>query len=334
MSRAARFVSFLDQLDEDLGLSAEQLKTQLNHWVDEHFGAVRVEVRQMRGRISARYLRHTNQVTDTEGRQVVEVAEEEPEEQPEELVSVPSTSKGRKRRGTATLPPPSTLLNKKPRILTKKYSCKFPGCEESFLDKVSLINHEHIHLGIKPYSCTWQDCHYSAQEQGAVVKHVRIMHFKLPPTVKLQNRLNIEDNRNAKNFVRVDQNLVNRRLGELSPEELASLPSSSTSKGLKRSEQSFGQESQLISHGHAHLDIIKPYSCAWPPDCHFSATKRSDVVTHIRTAHFKLPRCVKHQAQLNIEDSRNANDFVRVDQHLANRRLIIVRMSIPSISGK
>ena len=95
---------------------------------------------------------------------------------------------------------------------TNKYACKFQECGKSFETDQGLTLHERIHLGIKPFSCNWPDCSYSSKQFGNVANHVRIHHFKLPPTKKEQERLNIVDDRDPKQYVQVDHELVKRRL--------------------------------------------------------------------------------------------------------------------------
>ena len=94
----------------------------------------------------------------------------------------------------------------------KKHACIYQGCGKSFRKIPHLKRHERIHMNIKPFHCTWPDCDYSAKERGHVIKHVRAVHFNLPVTKKAQHERNIEDDRDPNDYVRVDQDLVNRRL--------------------------------------------------------------------------------------------------------------------------
>lgn len=52
-----------------------------------------------------------------------------------------------------------------------------------------------------------------------------------------------------------------------------------------------------------------------------TSNQRAPVVTHICKEHFKLPMTIKEQKALNIEDDRDPNEYVRVDEALAQRRL-------------
>ena len=83
--------------------------------------------------------------------------------------------------------------------------------------------------------------------------------------------------------------------------------------------QSFVRDSELKNHERIHLNIT-PFKCTWP-DCDFSSNQKPTVVSHIRIRHFKLPRTKKQQEQLNITDTRDPNEFIEVDEELANRRL-------------
>ena len=83
--------------------------------------------------------------------------------------------------------------------------------------------------------------------------------------------------------------------------------------------QSFEFEKHLQVHERIHLNIA-PFKCTWP-DCSYTSNQKNNVVVHIRTRHFKLPLTKKKQKQLNITDTRDPNEFIAMDEELANRRL-------------
>ena len=96
--------------------------------------------------------------------------------------------------------------------LLRKPSCKYRGCSKSFCDDSLLARHERVHFSRKPFKCSWNECNYTATERGHVTRHIRTQHFKLPRTVKEQNRRGIVDRRNPDHFIEVDQDLLARRL--------------------------------------------------------------------------------------------------------------------------
>ncbi|CRK98801.1 CLUMA_CG011935, isoform A [Clunio marinus] len=56
----------------------------------------------------------------------------------------------------------------------KKFHCDYPGCEKSFGQKGSLINHRNIHSGEKPFSCNF--CSFRSGDKSTVIKHKKKMH--------------------------------------------------------------------------------------------------------------------------------------------------------------
>jgi len=53
----------------------------------------------------------------------------------------------------------------------------------------------------------------------------------------------------------------------------------------------------------------------------YDTSRQSDVVQHVQTVHFKLPRSIKLQKLKGIVDNRNPNDYIQEDAQLAARRL-------------
>ena len=68
----------------------------------------------------------------------------------------------------------------------------------------------------------------------------------------------------------------------------------------------------LRYHMRVHLNI-RSFRCVWP-NCQHSSALKPSLIKHIRTQHFKLPPTQKEQAQLNIVDDRNPNDYVEEDE--------------------
>jgi hypothetical protein len=218
---STRFVSFLDRFEERMQVDCEQMKRQLIAQVDEGFGVVREMVTQLRSRfgcagqsVSARSV----QIELPDDPQVETIELDQWLKKQSVLMEssgrdVPSTSTGHKRKSSSTS---RTVNNKRHKTVTtdgsNKFRCKSPGCGKSSPKDSKLAIHERIHLDIKPFSCTWPRCRYSSVTKGDVVRHVRMKHFNLPKLNKDQARLNIVDNRNPEDYVRVDDELLERRL--------------------------------------------------------------------------------------------------------------------------
>ena len=132
---------------------------------------------------------------------------------PDEILQATPNTLGTKRKRSSSRP-----VTKRPTTSSsgtskaKKFACKFQGCGQSFLYDANLKHHERIHLKIKPFRCTWPSCDYSSTVKSAVVRHVRIRHFKLPITLKQQNQLGITDDRDPTEYIAEDQELADRRL--------------------------------------------------------------------------------------------------------------------------
>ena len=94
----------------------------------------------------------------------------------------------------------------------KKYLCKFRGCTQSFLDDFKLASHERVHLSSKPYKCSLDGCAFAAVQRSNMTRHIRTKHFKLPVSIKEQNRRGIVDQRNPADYIEVDEDLLALRL--------------------------------------------------------------------------------------------------------------------------
>ena len=213
MTRRARFISFLDRYEERLDSDCERLKQQLITQVDQHFGALRVKVGQIKnGLLSGSvYFDHL-----FGGPPVEEIEEQRELMQQQDEQEVVTTASRPKRKSVSQSEDAGSTKRTKADLATtsgtNKYVCKFQECGKSFETDKDLARHERIHLGIKPFSCKWSDCSFSSEEFNNVAQHVRTQHFKLPKTKKEQERLNIVDDRDPKQYVRVDHQLAKRRL--------------------------------------------------------------------------------------------------------------------------
>jgi len=79
----------------------------------------------------------------------------------------------------------------------------------------------------------------------------------------------------------------------------------------------FRRPANLKDHERIHLGI-KPFTCAFG-QCNFSSGRKENVIQHIRTSHFHLPRSKKEQNAKNIEDYRDPTEYVEIDRALLNR---------------
>ena len=68
--------------------------------------------------------------------------------------------------------------------------------------------HERAHLGAKPYRCKWPGCKLECNQHSAITKHVRVMHFKLPKTLREMQEQGIVDNREPHDYIEVIQELL------------------------------------------------------------------------------------------------------------------------------
>ena len=52
--------------------------------------------------------------------------------------------------------------------------------------------------------CLWPNCQYSSVYRGNVKKHIRMVHFQLPATLREQREQNIIDTRDPRQYLAVD----------------------------------------------------------------------------------------------------------------------------------
>ena len=83
----------------------------------------------------------------------------------------------------------------------------------------------------------------------------------------------------------------------------------------------FVDSAHLIRHQRIHLGV-KPFSCTWP-DCNFAAAQRATVTRHVRSVHFNIHKSQQQRRNTTTDDDdhRDPNEYVRVDEELAKRRL-------------
>src|SRR5699024_9903193 len=89
-----------------------------------------------------------------------------------------------------------------------EFTCNFEGCGKSFGTEFLLKNHERSHTGARPFRCTWPGCVKDSGKRSDLTKHIRMVHFKLPSTLKEQQELGIVDYRDPNQFVDVIDELL------------------------------------------------------------------------------------------------------------------------------
>lgn len=220
---------------------------------------------------------------------------------------------------------------------SKQHQCT--KCPSSFRTHDSLLLHHRSHEGIKPYICTWPDCKHRTVVQSNLVKHIRMIHFNVPPTKKEQLAKNgAIDERNASDYIQRDEHLLtrgtrkvalnkrrNHRLGsarstklqttfepEFEPKTAPSMAESSRTSSdsfpcyfnqLGVCDETFTCPSKRLIHYRIHLSI-KPYFCTYT-DCtdNCRSEEQSGIVSHLRQIH-------------GIEENENVNQYIGVDEEL------------------
>lgn len=81
----------------------------------------------------------------------------------------------------------------------------------------------------------------------------------------------------------------------------------------------FRTKQKLLQHTRIHLGI-RPYECTWP-GCSHGCTQKSNLTKHIRRKHFRLPDTLKKQREEGIPDSRDPNEFTKVNGFLLAQKL-------------
>ena len=78
--------------------------------------------------------------------------------------------------------------------------------------------------------------------------------------------------------------------------------------------KSFNNKAVKTIHERAHTDT-RPFRCKWP-NCTQASVIRCSLVTHIRSAHLKIPRTIKQQRQVNQFDPDDIDKWIEVDYDL------------------
>lgn len=88
------------------------------------------------------------------------------------------------------------------------FKCKLKECGRTFKFKATLIAHERIHLGVKPFSCKFPGCDFRSLKRNVCRRHIRQKHFHLPKTYKKQVALQIIDERDPDVYIEESAELL------------------------------------------------------------------------------------------------------------------------------
>ncbi|KAI2801218.1 hypothetical protein BLOT_011794 [Blomia tropicalis] len=96
------------------------------------------------------------------------------------------------------------------RSVHNRFGCSYIGCEQTFSGKGPLRRHTRIHEKVRPYFCIFNtnSCNYSSTQRGAVMQHIRTVHFGLPRSEKIQKKLNIVDTRDPNLYLHINRDLL------------------------------------------------------------------------------------------------------------------------------
>ena len=83
-------------------------------------------------------------------------------------------------------------------------ACRFDGCGKTFQTACHLLRHELIHSNKRPFRCKWDGCTFVAIQRSDAIRHVRVKHFQLPRTYKLQQEQGIHDDRDPLQFIEIN----------------------------------------------------------------------------------------------------------------------------------
>lgn len=84
-------------------------------------------------------------------------------------------------------------------LITRRHLCQY--CGKAFPTQQRCLVHEKIHTGDRQFECLFPNCNYEAIQNAHIIRHIRMVHFKLPETQKKQLELGIQDYRDPKEFV-------------------------------------------------------------------------------------------------------------------------------------
>ena len=83
---------------------------------------------------------------------------------------------------------------------------------------------------------------------------------------------------------------------------------------IQCTQEGCNQTFQFMNHLEIHQRIHTgetPYKCTWD-NCEVSFNQIGTAITHVRMKHFRLPRTIKKQKELNIIDERDPKVYVQV----------------------
>src|SRR5699024_10190209 len=89
-----------------------------------------------------------------------------------------------------------------------RFRCPFEGCGKSFDNSYHLKGHERGHSGARPFRCKWEGCGKDYSTRSIINEHIRTAHLKSLGTTKKQQEGSIVDNRDPREFVEVNQELL------------------------------------------------------------------------------------------------------------------------------
>ena len=151
---------------------------------------------------------------------------------------------------------------------------------------------------------------------------------ELPPQEETQNNSQIDETSTQTPLTNL---LIHSTNDELSVSDVLEYPTSPPAKKTRSKAKmyyicshedcgrAFSRPASLRQHSRSHTGA-KPYSCAFVSSdvsyCNFTSARKENLIQHIRTKHFNLPRSIKKQNQMNIIDERDPSQFVRVDSSM------------------
>lgn len=72
--------------------------------------------------------------------------------------------------------------------------------------RTELNAHMRHHFDIRPYRCGL--CEFNSTQRICVLRHIRCRHFKIPISKKMQRSFNIVEERNAADYLVVNEDLL------------------------------------------------------------------------------------------------------------------------------
>lgn len=88
------------------------------------------------------------------------------------------------------------------------FVCSEPTCGKAFRHSAELVIHCRVHTGAKPYRCRWPNCKYKGRQLGGITTHIRLVHFRLPKSQKVQQEQGIVDDRDPRDYMEIFEELL------------------------------------------------------------------------------------------------------------------------------